>query len=159
MVWLVEFDLSGSQFAGENGHKVATTRNTSAITASANLGSHTFEFDDLDFELTDIIEVVVHAELTPSMTLTDEPPAASHTTSITCVSGLPRATVVLESTATDPDSDLDFELWWLDGVLRKVGPGPWNRVLANGSYTLEHRVFDLRGGYDNSVSTINVSCP
>jgi len=66
---------------------------------------------------------------------------------------------VLTSTATDPDGDLGNELWWVDGVLKKVGRGPFTVLLPNGTHHYEHRSFDLRGGSDNTVGTVNVSCP
>lgn len=157
LVYLVEFDLSGAQFGSENGHYIRTTRNAATVYGTTTQSTRTWKFDNLQFDLTDITQVPTRVKLTSSMTLTDTAPASTHTQSLTCVGS--QGSLVLQSTATDGDGDLGVELWWIDGVLKKLGRGPFTTLLANGTHRYEHRSFDLRGGYENVGTTVVVSCP
>jgi hypothetical protein len=157
LVFLVEFDLSGPEFAAENGHYVQSTRNATLVTGTTFPSTKTWKFDNLTFDLTDVSSVPVRATFTSSMSLTDTSPASTHTQSLTCVGS--SGALVLQSTASDADGDLGFELWWIDGALKKIGRGPFTTLLSNGTHHFEHRSFDLRGGYENTPGSVVVSCP
>lgn len=134
-------DCQNCDTAG-NGTHVAIIENDDYVFA---------EYDDgtLTLEHTFDIQSSGSATLTVEVVPGEFPPTAVHDLGTTEACDDPDGLVLdaLRSFSTDPDSDVDFEIWWVDGV-----PHGHGVVVPVGQHTVALEVHDSRGAVHVSAN-------
>jgi hypothetical protein len=158
LTWIASFSVSGPAFGTENGTYSKLIRNTSTVTATANTATNLVEFDNMTFDLVGFptgVEPELEFAGTPS--LTGSPPVATGTVTSSCVTG--GGQVILDSTATDPNSDIVLEFWRFDGSIVRFGTSSKTiRGLADATYPYALFVMDARGAFRIKEGSVVIDC-
>ena len=159
VVYAISFTLSGSEFGSENGFYWKALTNSDTVTGTVNPTTKLVEWDNSSFSIAGLPgSVTAEIKFNGNESLTGSPPSASGTVgSVSCTSSA-GGDVALDGTSTDPDSDLAYEAWRIDGTLVYVGSSSHTESLTNGSYEYELRAVDSRGAFDQATGTIEVDC-
>ena len=159
IVYDVSFTLSGSEFGSENGFYWKALTNSEPVTGTLNPTTKLVSWDDNTFSILEVPEkAATQIKFNGSQSLTGAPPSASGTVgTVTCTSSA-GGYVVLDGTSTDPDDDLEYEAWRIDGTVVHVGSSAHTESLTNGTYAYELRAVDSRGAFDQATGTIAVDC-
>lgn len=159
IVLSLRYEITGSEFDDENDSYAIIVRNSQSVMGAANDTTHIVTLDELSFEI-DIPDVDPVVELSyASIALDGRPPVVSSTiSSVSCIASN-QGRVEFNGTSTDPDSDLDVEMWWIDGSLEHVGSDTFRRDFTNGTHTYLHRAIDERDAFRDEDDLIVVTCP